>query len=58
MSEVEDRLEIHELSARYARALDHDLELWSGLFTEDAVLDYPVGGQQRLLSPDDAYHAR
>jgi hypothetical protein len=51
MSEVDDRLEIHELSARYARALDHDLAIWNGLFTMDAVLDYPAGGEQRLLSP-------
>jgi len=53
MSESDDRLEILELSARYARALDHDLEMWSGLFTEDAVLDYPTEGKQKLLSPDE-----
>jgi SnoaL-like domain len=53
MSEADDRLEIYELSARYARALDHDLTHWGELFTEDAVLDYPAGGQRRPLNPAD-----
>lgn len=45
------RLAVLELAARYARALDHDLQLWDDVFTDDAVLDYPTGGVQKLLAP-------
>jgi SnoaL-like domain len=48
---LHDRLEIHELLARYARGVDsRDWDLWKTVFTPDAVLDYssvgiPVGSR-------------
>ncbi|GAA3229304.1 nuclear transport factor 2 family protein [Actinocorallia longicatena] len=43
--ELSDRLEIAELLARYALAVDTgDWELFSTLFTEDATLDYASAG--------------
>jgi 3-phenylpropionate/cinnamic acid dioxygenase small subunit len=45
VQEVADKLEIHELLARYARGVDtHDWELWKSVFTEDAVVDYSQSG--------------
>jgi len=50
--EISDRLEIGDLLARYARAVDtKDWTLWRSLFTDDAHLDYrsaggPVGGRE------------
>ncbi len=42
---VADKLEIHEALARYARGVDSgDWELWKGVFTEDAQLDYSSAG--------------
>ena len=42
---VADKLEIHELLARYARGVDtHDWELWRSVFTDDAVVDYSRSG--------------
>jgi 3-phenylpropionate/cinnamic acid dioxygenase small subunit len=42
---VADKLEIHELLARYARAVDdHDWDLYRSLFTEDASIDYSSAG--------------
>jgi 3-phenylpropionate/cinnamic acid dioxygenase small subunit len=46
--DVADKLEIHELLARYARGVDtHDWELWRSVFTEDAVIDYSKSGAAR-----------
>jgi 3-phenylpropionate/cinnamic acid dioxygenase small subunit len=40
-----DRLDIHELLARYARGIDtRDWELWKSVFTDDAVVDYSRSG--------------
>jgi 3-phenylpropionate/cinnamic acid dioxygenase small subunit len=41
-----DKLEIHELLARYARGVDdRDWDLYRSVFTEDAAIDYTaVGG--------------
>lgn len=47
------RLDIIELSARYARALDHDLDLWDDVFTVDALLDFPTSGEQKVLTPGE-----
>jgi 3-phenylpropionate/cinnamic acid dioxygenase small subunit len=53
---VHDKLEIHELLARYARGVDtKDWELWKSVFTPDAVVDYssagaPVGTPDELAS--------
>ena len=42
---VHDKLEIHELLARYARGVDlEDWELWKSVFTPDATLDYTSAG--------------
>jgi hypothetical protein len=42
---VADKLEIHELLARYARGVDtRDWELYRSVFTEDAVIDYSSAG--------------
>lgn len=42
---VADKIEIHELLARYARGVDtHDWDLWRSVFTEDAVVDYSQSG--------------
>ena len=52
--EISDRLEISDLLARYARAVDtKDWTLWRTVFTEDAQLDYrsaggPVGGREEV----------
>lgn len=45
LQEVHDKLEIHELLARYARGVDsEDWELWKSVFTADATLDYTSAG--------------
>jgi 3-phenylpropionate/cinnamic acid dioxygenase small subunit len=42
---VQDKLEIHELLARYARGVDtKDWELWKSVFTPDALVDYSSAG--------------
>jgi 3-phenylpropionate/cinnamic acid dioxygenase small subunit len=42
---VQDKLEIHELLARYARGVDtKDWELWKSVFTPDAQVDYSSAG--------------
>jgi 3-phenylpropionate/cinnamic acid dioxygenase small subunit len=42
---VLDKLEIHELLARYARGVDtKDWELWKSVFTPDALVDYSSAG--------------
>ena len=42
---VHDRLEIHELLARYARAVDdRDWDLYRSVFTDDAHIDYTSAG--------------
>ena len=42
---VSDRLEIHELLARYARAVDtKDWALYRSVFTPDATIDYSSAG--------------
>jgi 3-phenylpropionate/cinnamic acid dioxygenase small subunit len=53
---VQDKLEIHELLARYARGVDtKDWELWKSVFTRDAHVDYssagaPVGPPHELAA--------
>jgi hypothetical protein len=45
LQDVADKIEIHELLARYARGVDtRDWELWKSVFTEDAVIDYSRSG--------------
>src|SRR5262245_34695637 len=45
LREISDRLEIAELLARYARALDtKDWTLWRTVFTDDAHIDYRSAG--------------
>jgi SnoaL-like domain len=40
-----DKIEIHELLARYARGIDtHDWETWKSVFTDDALIDYSLSG--------------
>lgn len=42
---VADKLEIHELLARYARGVDeHDWDLYRSVFTDDAYIDYSSAG--------------
>lgn len=42
---VSDKLEIHELLARYARGVDDkDWELYRSVFTDDAFIDYSSAG--------------
>jgi 3-phenylpropionate/cinnamic acid dioxygenase small subunit len=42
---LSDKIEIHELLARYARGVDSkDWELWKSVFTSDATLDYSSAG--------------
>jgi len=42
---VADKLEIHELLARYARGVDtKDWELYRSVFTDDAYIDYSSAG--------------
>lgn len=54
LHEISDRLEIGDLLARYARAVDtKDWALWRTVFTEDAHLDYrsaggPIGGREEV----------
>ncbi|MFI5047995.1 MAG: nuclear transport factor 2 family protein [Acidimicrobiia bacterium] len=53
---VSDKLEIHELLARYARGVDlKDWELWKSVFTDDAIIDYssancPVGPRDEMAA--------
>ncbi len=53
---LQDKIEIHELLARYARGVDtQDWDLWKAVFTPDAVLDYssagiPVGSRDVIAS--------
>ena len=45
VQQLQDKLEIHELLARYARGVDtRDWDLWRDVFTPDAVLDYSSAG--------------
>ncbi|MGZ4758353.1 MAG: nuclear transport factor 2 family protein [Acidimicrobiales bacterium] len=45
LQSVHDKIEIHELLARYARGVDTgDWELWKSVFTPDATLDYSSAG--------------
>ncbi|MGZ4707137.1 MAG: nuclear transport factor 2 family protein [Acidimicrobiales bacterium] len=45
LQSVHDKIEIHELLARYARGVDSkDWELWKSVFTPDATLDYSSAG--------------
>ena len=48
LQQLSDRLEIQDLLARYARAVDtKDWDLWRSLFTDDAQMDYrSAGGPQ------------
>lgn len=42
---LHDKIEIHELLARYARGVDQrDWELWKAVFTPDATIDYGSAG--------------
>jgi 3-phenylpropionate/cinnamic acid dioxygenase small subunit len=42
---LSDKIEIHELLARYARGVDtKDWPLWKAVFTPDAFLDYSSAG--------------
>ena len=42
---LQDKLEIHELLARYARGIDtRDWPLYRSVFTEDATIDYTSAG--------------
>ena len=50
---VQDKLEIHELLARYARGVDtKDWELWKSVFTPDASVDYSSAGAP-VGTPDE-----
>jgi hypothetical protein len=45
IQEISDRLEIQNLLAKYARAVDtRDWALWRSLFTDDATVDYSSAG--------------
>ena len=45
--EMIDKIEIAEMQSRYMFALDwHDAEVYAGLFTEDATLEWPEGKAQ------------
>jgi hypothetical protein len=45
LQQLQDKLEIHEVLAHYARGLDtKDWDLWRAVFTADAVLDYSSAG--------------
>lgn len=56
LQQLQDKIEIQELLARYARGLDtKDWELWKAVFTPDAVLDYssagiPVGSRDDIAA--------
>lgn len=55
LQEVADRLEIHELFARYARGVDRkQFDVWKTVFTDDAVMDftsvgYPLMNRDQLI---------
>jgi 3-phenylpropionate/cinnamic acid dioxygenase small subunit len=50
---VQDKLEIYEQLARYARGVDtKDWDLWKSVFTPTAVLDYSSAGAP-VGSPDE-----
>jgi 3-phenylpropionate/cinnamic acid dioxygenase small subunit len=50
---VQDKLEIHEQLARYARGVDtKDWNLWKSVFTPTAVVDYTSAGAP-VGSPDE-----
>ncbi len=55
-----DKIEIHELFARYARGVDsQDWDVWKGVFTPDATLDYssagiPVGTRDEIAATFEA----
>ena len=45
LQSVHDKIEIHELLARYARGVDSkDWELWKAVFTPEATIDYSSAG--------------
>lgn len=45
MQALHDKLEIHELLARYARGVDdRDWDLYRSVFTDDAFIDYSSAG--------------
>jgi hypothetical protein len=45
LRDLQDKLEIHELLARYARAVDdNDWDLYRSIFTDDASIDYSSAG--------------
>ncbi len=56
VQQLQDKLEIHELLARYARGVDtKDWELWKAVFTPDATLDYssagiPIGSRDEIAA--------
>ena len=44
LQDVIDKIEIGEMQSRYMFALDwHDADTYAGLFTEDAVVEWPEG---------------
>lgn len=53
---VHDKLEIHELLARYARGVDtKDWDLYRSVFTDDAHIDYtsagaPAGTREEIIA--------
>ena len=53
---LHDKLEIHELLARYARGVDeHDWDLYRSVFTDDAFIDYssagaPAGSRDEIVA--------
>lgn len=57
---LQDKIEIGELLARYARGVDtRDWELWKAVFTPDAILDYssagiPVGSRDDIATMFEA----
>jgi len=47
LQEAIDKIEIGEMQSRYMFALDwHDADVYAGLFTEDAILEWPEGRAQ------------
>jgi 3-phenylpropionate/cinnamic acid dioxygenase small subunit len=45
LRELQDKMEVHELLARYARGVDtRDWDLWRSVFTPDATVDYSSAG--------------
>lgn len=59
LQEISDRIEIQDLIARYAHAIDdRDWDALDGVFTEDAIIDYTdVGGARGTLAETKAYLA-